>query len=187
MSTKIGVLALLCVCSLGVAAPFDTIYDTLWVDGTSYTEVFSKSLQSGQQYLIEVTGTYRIAGATWADAEWAQYVTGSWDDPNDLVEYWPGGAPELVDVAINGQDVNWMGTSDEVVDTESVFAPHTYSPSHTYRYYLVGDGNSVAFSIYDDPYNDNAGGLDVTIFIPEPAVLSLLTVGGVVLLQRKRK
>jgi hypothetical protein len=68
--------------------------------------------------------------------------------------------------------VPWLGTVDG-----STFAANTYSPSHVYNYYLVGDGLAHSFVIADVFYSDNSGSLQVSIS-PVPVPTLIITPAG---------
>jgi hypothetical protein len=129
------------------------------------THVQSQSLLSGFEYIIEASGTY-YSGAR-NDAAWYTWT-------------YPTGWTEADDLRVNGQSINWLGT----VDGEN-FLPHTFSPSHVYRYYVFGADLPVDFFIYDGYYPDNSGSLQVNI-TPEPATICLLSLGGLAVLRRRK-
>ena len=115
--------------------------------------VTSAPLIAGQNYIIEARGAYGYKTdepAKIADAEWAY-------SPNDGAWVETPGAGDL-DLYVDGVDISMMGTVDGVV-----FSHHIYSPEHIYRASVFGSGASIGLSIFDDRYNDNSGGLDVTI------------------------
>jgi len=115
--------------------------------------VTSAPLSAGRNYIIEAKGTYgyrNIDTNKIADAEWAfSPLDGAW------VEIPPEGD---LDLYVDGVDISMMGTVDGVV-----FSHHVYSPEHIYRASVFGSGASIGLSIFDDRYDDNIGGLDVTI------------------------
>lgn len=174
MSKSILVVAIVC---MAITEPnyIKAEVVTIWADNS--TPVWTTSpLTLGQEYLLEVTGTFTYTDDEMpADAEWAyRRVDGIW------MEYLsPSPAPEVIlDLFVNETAQDWLGTTDGVN-----FSPHTYSPSHSYRLSFMGTGSTISFKIYDTQYDDNAGYLDVEI-IPEPASLLLLGLGAVIL---KRK
>jgi len=115
--------------------------------------VATDPLDAGKWYVIEARGTYGyrdVVPEKIADAEWAY----SWLD-GDWIEN-PGGGD--LDLHVDGADISMMGTQDGVT-----FGPHVYSPAHIYRAAILGDGTPIELSIYDDRYDDNTGGLQVTL------------------------
>jgi len=118
--------------------------------------VTSDPLLSGQWYVIESRGFYGYRGGVpekIADAEWVRtFINDAW--------VWietPGGGD--LDLQVDGVDVLMMGTEDGVS-----FRPHVFSPQHVYRARIFGQGLPIELSIYDTRYDDNSGGLDVTIW-----------------------
>ena len=131
--------------------------------------VTSAPLSAGQNYIIEARGTYgyKIAEPEKiADAEWAYSRTG---DVWTWVE--TPGAGDL-DLYVDGADISMMGTRDG-----ETFSHHVFSPGNVYRANVFGSGASIALSIYDERYDDNSGGLDVTI---RPAAMGDTNVDDVV-------
>jgi hypothetical protein len=140
--------------------------EILEVPGLGVPTVESATLESGQSYLIEVSGTYVIdtSNGRQADAEWSNYWGYLGDqtwyenpaDENPSVTH-----PDLLDLLIDGATVDWLGTTDG-----ANFAPHTYSPTHVYHYEVVGAGAPIEFQIADpgpsQPW-DNSGSLVVSI------------------------
>lgn len=122
--------------------------------------VSTAPLTAGTTYLFTATGTYGY-GPGWADAEFSQNGAG-------ITEIYPGlgltYATDLLDLTVGGVAVDWLGYNG------SVWAPHTYSPTHQYQYSLVGTGAPVTLQIADWqpllPQNflgDNSGSLQVTV------------------------
>jgi len=113
------------------------------------THVQSQPLLADVQYVIEASGTFYFNGpppSAWiTDAAW-----GTWPSPAVWLEFGP--------LWIDNQIVDWLGTSDG-----EHFYQHTFSPTHVYRYYMLGTGQPVDFFIYDWPYSDNYGSLQVTL------------------------
>jgi hypothetical protein len=158
-----ALIAVLCVLNAACIAGAETFF----VSGTSGSPVYSQPLTAGTQYLIEASGVfdYTYSGAQ-QDAAFYNFAS-------------PAGCYNLL---VGGQMAAWQGTTDGIT-----FAINTYSPTHIYHYSLVGQGASVPFVIYDTTYADNSGQLQVSITpVPEPATLSLLALGSLVSL-RKRK
>jgi len=117
--------------------------------------VTSGLLAAGRTYIIEAEGFYQYRGDDpdkIADAEWVRtYVDDAWT----WVET-PGGGD--LDLYVDGADISMMGSEDGVT-----FRPHVFSPDNTYRATVFGQGAAIALSIYDTQYDDNIGGLNVTI------------------------
>jgi len=141
------------------------------------TVTSSTVLEEGQLYVIEAQGTYIYwgTGQKPADAEWYEraYEPGSWlefsPDPCDN--------PSILDLLVDGEGYDWLGTTDGVN-----FAPHVYSPSHVYRLYYVGEGTTIDLKIEDGSganVLDNSGSLEVEISVAEAAVVEMewVTVG----------
>ena len=139
--------------------------------------------------MLEVSGDYAFANPAAgepgprADAEWSQTVRGTWANP---WEFYPAPYdPALLDLLVNDQDVDWMGTTDGMN-----FAPHVFSPSHVYRLNVIGTGSPLKFHILDTAYADNSGVLAVEITaVPEPlTVVAVFTsIGGLACYVRRRK
>jgi len=151
--------------------------------------VWSSPLQAGETYIIEASGTYifggpqPVLGYFYADAEWFE---DNYPDPGvkHWLEDWTYGAPppNNLELSINGTFYDWLGTTDG-----NTWASHTYNSSHVYRLYYVGTGDPISLNIYDTVYFDNSGSLTVDISpVPEPATLSLIVLGGLAVLRRKR-
>ncbi|MFA5865344.1 MAG: PEP-CTERM sorting domain-containing protein [Phycisphaerae bacterium] len=142
--------------------------------------VFSSTLLSGIEYKISVEGTYQFGESSLAiaDAEW-------YYDPTDQLWYENWTTPDLPtfnqNVVINNMDFDWLGRSS----IAEPFTVHTFSPDHVYMLPWTGQDEPLAFSIYDAFYGDNSGSLTVSI-TPEPASLSLLILGGLALLRRRK-
>lgn len=141
------------------------LLEQLFVSATCYCPILSSPLTNGVQYVFEVSGTWTYSGSSLADAEFIKYQ-GAW------YEFAPppfggpfGETNDICDLIINGESISWLGTEDGVVWT-----PHTFSPSHVYRYYWTGTGYPVSFAIADwtpfgpAQYSDNSGGLTIRIF-----------------------
>lgn len=156
------------VCSVVPAGQvWGGVVQSLYVPGTSPTGVTSQPLVAGQTYTLEVTGTWnKWSGPNAeADAEWVRVPDGSWQE--DFGQGQPSTPPypnSWADLLVNGQAVNWQGTTDGVT-----FAEHVYSPSHRYCHEFVSDGSPVTFrlnEVYEGGYNwysDNSGGVNVDI------------------------
>ncbi|MDP6636255.1 MAG: hypothetical protein QGG42_15250 [Phycisphaerae bacterium] len=126
--------------------------DELFVpaDGSVIT---TSPLVAGRSYMIEARGTYGyrdVVPEKIADAEWVYSVfDGAWIET-------PSGGD--LDLFVDGTDISMMGTEDG-----EVFSPHFFSPGHVYRAVVFGAGAPVELSIYDERYDDNTGGLNVTV------------------------
>jgi hypothetical protein len=129
------------------------------------------ALTSGQQYLVQVSGTFYYApGTRIADAEFAYHP-----DANTWVEELPGVVNQAynLDLLVNGTPRDWLGSSDGVN-----FSPHTFSPDHIYRLNVIGEGQPLSFMIYDSSYDWNSGYLTVnTTPVPLPSSLWLFGTG----------
>jgi hypothetical protein len=162
--------------------------ETIEIDARSDDPVFSSPLIDGQWYLLEARGTYQwsIYGFR-ADAEWLQdwndEVQPTWDVREEYLEDTHDPERRLwgMELLVNGEDRDWLGTTDG-----ETFSPHVFSPSHVYRQYIQGTGNPVSFDIYDWPgAPGNSGSLQVEISplaVPEPSTILLLSLSGLCLL-----
>ena len=114
--------------------------------------VTTDPLTAGQSYIIEARGTYgykNTAPEKTADAEWVY---------SPLDETWvetPAGGD--LDLYVDGADISMMGK------VGGSFSRHVFSPEHIYRANVLGGGEPIELSIYDKRYDDNSGGLHVTI------------------------
>jgi|GEM_PF-1887916 len=117
--------------------------------------VASAPLTAGWSYIIEARGTYgykKVEPEKIADAEWAYSRTG------DVWAWVETPSGDDLDLYVNAADIVMMGTEDG-----ETFSPHVFSPGHIYRARVFGEGEPIELSIYDERYDDNKGGLDVTI------------------------
>jgi len=150
---------------------YGTCSETLSIPSDG-THVLSQPLVLGTEYVIEASGTFYYDNGVDEDAAWIWRLT----------EWRQDAFGTYGCLVVNGQFVDWQGTSDG----ENYFI-HTFSPSHVYQYDVVGGGEPVDFYIMDTNYGDNAGALQVDITpTPEPATLSLLVIGGLAMMGRKR-
>src|SRR6516225_4857884 len=136
--------------------------ETITIESTNDTPVWSSPLVSGTPYCIQATGWFYFA-----------YSPGIPDLREDDANYFflDNGNPVQVQYAplrIDSQVVPWLGTVDG-----STFAADTFSPSHVYNYYLVGDGLAHSFVIADVFHPDNLRSLQVSI---SPVPIPVLTV-----------
>ncbi|MCP4569425.1 MAG: PEP-CTERM sorting domain-containing protein [FCB group bacterium] len=138
--------------------------------------VNSAALDVGVNYTIEVSGQWSFHYNKWfADAEYFQNVTMDW---NNATEDYPSDVPQNLELLVDGQDVDWLGTTDGVN-----FADDIFSPTHVYRTYVTGTGSAVQFQIHDTFYGDNSGSLQVDVTktpgdaVPEPATIFLVFAG----------
>ena len=108
------------------------------------------SLESGNNYLLVASGTYRFAN--WgeygiADAAWNYRraanapggVAGWYQQASTRLQVWVGGAA-----------VAWQ--------------PSAFNPEHIYSLELTGEGGPANFTIEDDNYTDNTGQITVKIY-----------------------
>ena len=172
---------------LVLADPVEPPIETLVVSAEYYADLGSSTtLADGAVYYILVEGTYEHANdGQRADGEWNQIST----PPSDWVEEeWEGDTEH--DLLINNNEYDWWGSAlsapDPVLDYHT-YAPHVFSDQHhTYWLPFVGKGDPIRFSIQDIQYNDNEGSLTVSIYVPEPATLSLLLLGGLLVSRGRR-
>ena len=172
-------VSLLAVClvtllNTGLAPVGAETLTTLWIPATSADGAWTPVLESGQEYKFAATGTYYFSPGEPSDAEWS-LVGGD----TDWKEVFVHGTAEndVLDIVVDGISVDWLGSTDGVN-----WAPHVFSPDHSYVYYYTGNGQPVHLWIADQTpygreyYSDNSGGLNVEIeVVPEPSsVLTLL-------------
>jgi len=146
--------------------------ETVYVspDGNPYSS--NNSLESGEEYIVKASGTYKFAN--WgnygiADAEWAYrrapyYPTDpSYEDvvpdQGSTTSGWVKGegyyASECgLDLQLGGSCVDWGG----------------FNPEHVYFNSVIGDGTPLplSFLIYDSAYTDNSGSLTADIYFCNP-------------------
>jgi hypothetical protein len=130
----------------------------------------SSALVAGVPYALEASGLWYFSWPAldcMTDAAWTTY-------PN------PPAWIENDTLAVNGEKVLWLGTTDG-----QNFYPHTFSPTHVYRYSVVGSGQPLDLCTWDSYLPDNLGSLQVRVeATPEPSALALLTVTVVCVLAR---
>jgi hypothetical protein len=141
------------------AAPLETIQ----VSSLNQSQIFSNTiLEMGKMYMIEASGIYTFApGDRIADAEFAYNPDiNSWnEDFGNIYEQY------VLDLIVNGEPHDWLGSPDGIN-----YTLHTFSPNHTYRLFLEGQGQPLSFKIFDESYDWNEGGLTVTINNQLPSV-----------------
>jgi hypothetical protein len=159
--------------------------ETLQVSSTD-NGVWTSPLEAGISYVFIASGTwiasqsqYENYGTLICDAEW----TLPGHDPNvpwvelyDTHQY----SDDIHDIMVNGAYVDWLGSSDG-----NSWEPHVFSSNHIYRYYFTGTGEAARLAISDDYGIDNSGSVTVEV-VPEPAMLSLLALGGLAMLRRRK-
>ena len=164
---------------------YQTKAEILQVPAYGTPTITSSPLEDGKWYVIEARGTF-VYDSYWsriADAEWAQK---SAPEPPDWVENINKPAFEdILDLLVNEETHDWMGTTDGVN-----FSPHIFSPSHIYRLEWLGTGEAITFRIEDaigSSQYDNIGSLEVEI-IPAPGAIVLGSIGaGLVGWLRRRR
>lgn len=156
--------------------------EIITVPSTSAAGVNSSPLIAGRPYIIESSGTWLRDPVNACDTEFYTHQTmQGWAE----VYPWPTPSSDLLDLLIDNQTYDWLGTAGDPTDMNAVWAPHTFSPSHVYRLYYVGAGVPINLRISDDFYpGENSGSL--TVKIPEPATLSLLVLGSLAIVRRRR-
>ncbi len=108
--------------------------------GTAQTS----ALVEGQGYLLVASGTY--AYRTNGESADAAFLSVQRTPP-----------PYSPTLFINNAPPDWLGSQDGIE-----WQPKTFSPSHDYRLYVLGQGSSLGLRIYDSQYTDNSGSLTVT-------------------------
>ncbi len=139
---------------------------TLTIGGSNASGVNTNPLASGETYDITVSGfplvsqTLGQTAGWWADAEFAEYWTGT-GYPGGTMTYRmekPYNDNSLWDVLINGNAVDWLGSTDG-----TTWAAHTYSPDHIYRYSVVGTGASINLKRTDSLLDSRSGSLTAEV------------------------
>lgn len=126
---------------------------TVLPDGNNYSS--SVSLNNGENYYIEVLGTYiyitpgsggssGLADAEYSDRPDWSYGPG-WKKGEDV---FPPAWTNALDLLINGSNIDWG----------------SYNPVHRYSTSFTGGGSPVNFSIWDSSYGDNSDSLTVNIY-----------------------
>ena len=131
-----------------------TLLQTIVVPGTTNAGIDSNATLSGTTYRLKATGTYTFANWTdagLADARYSLRLPG-YNNPAATPQWIDGSvflAPytDYLKLWVNGP-VSWNGSYSD----------------HTYTYDFVGTGSPIHFSIMDDNYGDNVGGLEVGIY-----------------------
>lgn len=166
---------------LVVANPYASLVDRFYFDLTRSIDYTTTSLKEKHVYKLQITGRGGIGpldrGSAMPDAAYS-YV--NWQNL-DLVHV-PGDG-----FGVTAWDNVW-GRRPSI---------DVYTTTHTYDYFVEGRGVGLNFRFRDNPYGDNVGGYNVSLFevgrlavVPEPdSVLllapGLLLVGGLV--KRRRK
>ena len=149
-------------------------YNVPAVDHNDPLGVFTDPLQVGRTYLFEASGTYKywLPNKVWADAEFTENYSGT-------TERYPTFSEDILDLIIDGIAVDWLGNSG------SGWTPHTLSPNHVYRYYVIGNGSPVNLAIADwrplldqDYTGDNEGSLQVAVTGVPDAGSAVALLGG---------
>ncbi len=134
-----------------------TLVDTVTVPAGGATVNSTAILETGINYELVASGTYRFANwgeAGIADARCSFRLPGY--NNSTGVNAWIDGSvfasPKqyYLQVWVNGTNVEW-GTACETV-------------THTYVGALTGAGTTASFKILDDYYSDNTGSIEVKIF-----------------------
>ncbi|MBN2445135.1 MAG: PEP-CTERM sorting domain-containing protein [Phycisphaerae bacterium] len=181
-------LTTLILSSVTIGAPILPALETLSVSSDGTVEQSTVILEEGVQYWILAEGTYSQGGTAENRAD-AEFSHEPYYEVWDWYEYRLDSS--CLDLLVNGQDIDWRGSSLDDPDPIAhfgTFAPHTFSPSHMYWFPIVGDGNAVSLMIQDSVYGDNSGSLTASIYpVPEPGTLSLLSLAGMGLFSAWRR
>ena len=122
------------------------LVETLTINADNSSPVSSSALALGQDYLLEVSGTFAAGDNITADAKYSVRA------PNmvwtDSVQNYESYGPELLDLQINGTSPDWG----------------VYASDHTYYLTLTGSGSGLSFLVNDVYYPGNSGKLTVRIF-----------------------
>lgn len=119
--------------------------ETLMVSSLDGVGVESTTvLEDGKVYAIKARGTFTYnSNEDWADAE---YYQKNGEVVKGDIE---GSEPYVLDVSIDGYDINYDWGE--------------FNPDHEYMMYMMGQGSTIEFSIYDSFYGDNCGCIEVEI------------------------
>jgi|GEM_PF-5913502 len=104
------------------------------------------SLESGQKYLLRVSGTFGAGDSITADAKYSVRAPNTYW--TDYVQNYESYGPTLLDLQINNSSPNWG----------------SYNPSHVYWLTYNGGGSTINFRIYDIYPSNNSGSLNVKIY-----------------------
>lgn len=206
MSSRFSVLGCaVCVviCTSVVSVASGDAIQELTVNAASRTPTQTEPIPAGVEYYIEVTGIVHWDDEEdrYCDAEFLMANHGTtWiqnrDDLDDLDD-----AYDLDVMATSTRDE--MGQDWLAQDAAGNWVPDLRSTTQTYRLFeadlngdgntsfLVGDGNPIFFLFLDNrtdsAYGDNSGAFNVAIYeVPEPATLSLLAIGGLAMIHRRK-
>lgn len=147
------------------------LLETVTVNSNSSTGANSvNALESGQDYLVEVSGTWQNRTFETVDASYT--TPDSW---STVLPAPQGGYPDdLLETQINGNFVNWG----------------PYSSGHKYQLTMAGNGSTANFRVFDgdantntqfpDWFGDNIGSLTVKIY---PVYQGITGVSGCVTLE----
>ncbi|MFH1770005.1 MAG: hypothetical protein ABH828_00435 [archaeon] len=133
------------MCPEGTTATQIESFD-VQADGTVATT--TAYLASGTTYLVEASGTANAGDTIDFDAQYSltnRIVNDIW---TDLVSGYEGYGPDLLELKVNGNFVDWGA----------------YNAMHKYMIELAGDGNQASFEIYDTYPVNNVGYLTVNIY-----------------------
>lgn len=139
--------------------PREELFDSFTVpatpaEGEAFPLEDSKVLVLDQLYEIRVSGTYKYNNTfgDWADAEYFHHgvddVIKGDDDPRYSLH------PNILDLTITPDPASCSANTDWGV----------YNGLHEYTKQVTGENKPLYFCIYDDPYTDNAGSLNVEIW-----------------------
>lgn len=120
---------------------------TVYADNSNPTES-SNILENGVDYLVKAYGTADAGANIEFDAKYS-FRAGYSTEWTDLVAGYKSHGTELLDLYLNGANVDWGD----------------YSENHTYEYELVGNGNPLSLKIYDIYYPNNTGNLYADIYV----------------------
>ncbi len=175
--------------------PIGPALETLTVPFTISGAHSTLELQDGVRYWLLAEGVVSAGySGQESDAEWYRNPGAppypEWSHEADFSGY----PPHTYDLVVDEIGYDWWGSPDADPDPLLDFdtfvepPPLVFSPSHKYWVPIWGDGTTIHLRIVDHPshYHDNSGSLAVGIYTPEPATLSLLALGGLAMLRRRR-